>query len=271
MEIIFNNLHTGMSVAGNGSFNGGRLIFDLTSHSIDQSSGDSFQNINGIALDVASIPNDPNQLQSLLFTEYVQALALLSAISGRFQTYAYFSQPLKCELNGTRYILHEHLFEEENFLERLHIIGGGSHCRDITFLGRKRSPSYFLDFYKEAKDETKPLDYRTLQLWRFFERWFNDRDVTTQLLKISHYEVLGGYLQDGSRKIDKYRINKRLVNSFNRYFRCAVAHGGAATGNHSRKVIIPRHANTDSNMFIILIIMLDVADYLLRKAPKSRF
>jgi hypothetical protein len=275
-HVTFLNLRCGVSVQGTLEFSGGCLVPDQLARSRPpgDETGAYFQNINGIAIDAPPVPIDPNALQSVLFDSLETAHKIFSAIAAQFQTYVYLDIPVTCEYGGVRYVLYEHLFEEEEALRRTHFIGGGNHCSDLTFLNRSRGPRLILDFYREAQNESRPLDYRVLQLWRFFEGWFGKKDAALkdELCNLSIYTVPHGYSRTTHEQLwQTHRVYKRDINTFYSYQRCAIAHGGGAGARHAKKVILPRHVQSDGRMFIRFLDMLDIANYLLHRSKRGRY
>jgi hypothetical protein len=273
-EITFLHLHLGLSIKEPLSFNRGKFIADPLSSSTHPQTGESYRNLNSLVIFSDQDLGDENEIQEMLFDCYQEALEILSAVAGRFQCYAYLGQPITCNLNGEEYHLFEHRFKKVSFLTNLHIISGGrNYCDDLSFLNRSRSSSRILDFYREAYDETKPLDYRILQLWRFFEGWYKLKDsaLKQKLISLKTYKVFCGYNTDTHERIVRiYRIRKRSINHFYSYYRCAVAHGGGSASWQAKKVIIPREANTSADLLGVLHVMIEIADYILQEAPKSR-
>ena len=197
----------------------------------------------------------------------------ITLIAANAQTYAYFSTPVRCLYKNILWILHEGRFEKEEDRKRTQLIGGGyGFATNLNILSKKKNPRKILHFYRAARDESNPLDYRTLQLWRFFEGWFNKqgKELVNELIGLGSVTESSGWdIKTNKQIFVKYKITKSGVEGFYRNYRSAVAHGGGASKNHSKKIIYPGLVDFMDDVDTKLFYMLKVADEILRK-PKSR-
>lgn len=272
-EVIFQNLRSGVAIKGNLAFMDGRFVADPTSSSnyLGTNPPTPYQNIEAIAVEI-NTEVKTEELQSILISAYRFVLMIISAMAAKYQSYLYLEIPVKCTFVGKTYILHEDSFrEEEDFKRTLFIGGGDGFCDNLSFLNKNKNPRLVLHFYRTAKDETKPIDYRVLQLWRFFEGWFKikDWDLVNKIVGLKNYEVIEGWNPNTNKQVvSSYKITRRFVRSFYLYYRSAIAHGGGSRPNQAKKVLYPLTLEFDSDIFIKLHFMEEIADYLLRKNPK---
>lgn len=271
-EVVFLNLACGASFSSRLDFVGGRLIPDpRSSTSRPDRPGVRYQNVIAIGVDVSSYTDDPANVQLLLISAYLFVIDVLTAIAGHNQAYAYLEKPIRCDYQGVRYILINETFEEETIWSKTLVVhGSDGYSDDITFLNRRRNPRRILHFYREARDETNPIDYRALQLWRFFEGWYGMRDqqLIDALVALEYCETHEGFDVHTHRPIiRRMRITRRSVTSFYRYYRSAVAHGGGERRGHTRKIYYPRLLQFYSDIWMRLFFMLHVAGEILRRNP----
>lgn len=268
-EIIFKNLRSGVSINGSMNFEGGRFIPDPTSRSIIPNSNpkQEFQNINGIVISLNSKPKDQNCLQNAAMQTLEKAQSIFAAMCAKYQTYMYLDTPITFSFDGKDYIFHEQWVEDLGQFNRTGFIGGsGGFCMDLGFLKNNKNHKLIYDFYREAQNETNPVDYRVLQLWRFFEGWFNlkNNDLVKKIVSLKLYQVLKGYDIRGNELFKIKKMTKKLINGFYKYSRCAVAHGGGTKTKHSKKVIIPRIAVFDDWVIWYFHDMLEIAASILK-------
>jgi hypothetical protein len=273
-EVVFNNLRTGLCIQGALSFQGGRFTADPTSSSNLPSSNPPvhFQNLSGLAVDVSEFEKKQIEIIEILIRAYGFALMTLTACAAKYQTYAYFDLPVTCQYNSKTWLLHEGSFEEEEEWKKTRVVNGGEgFCSDLDFLNKKKNPRRVLHFYREAHDESKPIDYRVLQLWRFFEGQYMKKD--TELVKeIVSLKFItrrtGWHVTTGLPINANYRVTKRFVNRFYKYVRCAVAHGGGAKSWQGKKVLYPLLLDFYTDIDLDLEFMQWIADEVLRRKTK---
>lgn len=273
-EVIFKNLRTGLCIRGTLSFQGGRFVADPTSSSnlLSSNPPESFQNLSGLAVDVSELERKQVGESEILIQAYGFALMTLSVCAAKYQTYAYFAFPVTCQYNSKTWLLHEGSFEEAEEWEKTQVINGGEgFCRDLDFLNKKKNPRRILHFYREARDESKPIDYRVLQLWRFFEGWYKKKDaeLVKEIVSLKTVrERTGWHVKTGVPVFTTYKVTKRFVNRFYRYVRCAVAHGGGAKSRQAKKVFYPLLLDFYTNIDLDLHFMQKIADEVLRRNTK---
>lgn len=273
-EVIFQNLRTGLCIQGNLNFQGGRFVSDPTSSSILPSSNppESFQNLSGLAVDISELEKKQVEESEILIQAYGLALMILSICAAKYQTYAYFAFPVTCQYNSKTWLLHEGRFEDAEEWKKTQVINGGEgFCRDLGFLNKKKNPRRILHFYREALDESKPIDYRVLQLWRFFEGWYKKRGskLVNEIVSLKTVrERMGWDTKTGKLTYANYKVTKRFVNHFYKYVRCAVAHGDEGRMWQAKKVFYPLLLDFDTNIDLDLDFMQKIADEVLRKDNK---
>lgn len=267
-EIIFKRLRSGVAFDCDLNFKDGRFIEDISSKSLipNKKPARQYKNVEGIALDVDLSKFDSIQELATLALEKVEEI--FAHLSAKYQTHVYLDLPITFTLEGKEYIFHELWVEELEQFNKTHFCGGGGgFCNNLKFLNKKRSSRLIFDFYKEAQNECKPMDYRALQLWRFFEGWFKlkDKDLKNKLLDLKFYETKKGYSPTGKVLYKRKKIAKKLINGLYSFMRCAVSHGGASKGKESKKIIIPRRAVFDDWLMWHFHEAIDIASYILRK------
>lgn len=270
-DVEFQNLRTGVSISGSLNFHNGEFIPDLlVSSRIPGDHTTRYQGIKGVSVSISIPPeievmDDDSKTQWILFTALERAHAVLASLSAKYQSYAYFNEPIECKYNGTTYVLHEYRFEELSFLRGLHISGGNAHCKDLAFLN-KISSRQVHDFYREAQNEARPVDYRALQLWRFFEGWFKCQGWTlvNTLCALNTYQVFAGWNVTTNAIIWRVNTIRRSdISAYYRFYRCAIAHGGGSNG----KRIIPRQGQSNMEIYLRMHTLLDIAKDQLRSKP----
>ncbi|MCL5798250.1 MAG: hypothetical protein M1366_05600 [Patescibacteria group bacterium] len=273
-EVIFKNLRTGLCIQGTLSFRGGRFIADPTSSSNLPRSNppEHFQNLSGLAVEVSELKKRQVKESEILIQAYGFALMTLSACAAKYQTYAYFVFPVTCQYNSKTWLLHEGSFEDAEEWKKTQVINGGDgFCRNLDFLNKKKNPRRILHFYREARDESKPIDYRVLQLWRFFEGWYKKKDaalVNEIVFLKTVRERIGWHIKTGAPVFVNYKVTKRFANRFYKYVRCAVAHGGGARTQQAKKVFYPLLLDFYTDIDLDLHSMQKIADEVLRRDNK---
>lgn len=258
-EVIFKNLRTGFCLDCNLDFNEGRFIPDPSTKSIKQSDPPKeFQNIESVAIKIPEHLEKTEKIQQIGTWALEKFHDIAASVCAEFQTDMYLEVPVTFSYKGKDYLFHEEWVENAAEFSETKFIGGGNGCSDLGFLKDSRKHRLFYDFYREAQNDSNRLDYRALQLWRFFEGWFNLKELALvyKIVGIKTYERPEGY---------KGKISKRLINGFYRFSRCAVAHGGGVRGNQAKKIIIPRRAIYDKWLVWHFHDLLEIANYILRK------
>jgi len=273
-EVIFKNVKTGFCVNGGLFFKGGKFVSDNSSSSNLPGSNPvkSYSNIVGLSVDVSNLEKKKLSEEIILISAYGFALNIFSLICAKYQTYMYFSDEIFCEYKNILWILVENHFEKyEEYKKTMFVGGGEGFCDDISFLNTNKNPKRLLHFYRVARDENKPIDYRVLQIWRFFEAWFKmkDSNLKNKLIDLKFYEEIGGWdINTNKRIIYKYKISKGFINRFYGYFRCAVSHGGGSRTRDAKKVYYPLLLDFDIQIEDFLEKMIDIASYLLKNTNK---
>lgn len=272
-DIIFQNLRSGIAINCSPEFEGGRFIFDASSKSIIPNSNpqQTFNNLSGICISIDKEINDQNELQDVATIALEKARGIFAAMAAKFYTHMYLDTPITFLCGDKQYIFHELWVEELSQFKNTHFIGGGSgFCIDLKFLNNKKFHRLIFDFYSEAQNDSNPIDYRALQLWRFFEGWFNlkDQALVKSLINLKKYQFSKGYDNNGNRIFKNKKITARMINGFYRFSRCAVSHGGGSRSSHSKKIIIPRRASDDLWLTWYFHDVLNIASSFLRNKTK---
>lgn len=273
-EVIFKNIKTGFCVNGGLSFKGGKFIPDGGSLSNLPGSDPvkRYSNIIGLSVDVIDLENKGLSEDIILIEAYGFALNVFSLICAKYQTYMYFSEAVLCDYKNKHWILVENHFEDyDEYKKKLFVGGGEGFCEDLSFLNKNKNPKLLLHFYRVARDEGEPIDYRILQIWRFFEAFFKtkDNDLVDKLIDLKSYEVFFGWdTVFNKRVVYKYKISKAFITRFYKYYRCAVSHGGGNRSGHAKKIYYPLLLDFNLKIEDYLEKMIDIASFLLSKTKR---
>ena len=259
-------------VAGDLTFNGGRFVPDtmISGRRPDDREGQTHWQLAEIEVEVPTIVapgmhhDHPNEVQQTLFAALERSHELLALFVAKTQSYAFLDPPVECILDGTTYVLHEFMFERKDTLDGMLFIGGGGYCEDIGFLGDPSLNRPVYDLYREARNDSRPIDYRVLQIWRFFEGVFKaqGQDLVPKLVGLGAYKVFRGWDKNTGEELwHEVKIEESVIQQYNKDARCAVAHASKIADG---RAILPREVQSDTDLHLRLIEMIELADHVLR-------
>lgn len=238
--VTFLNLHCGLSIDGNGVFSKGEFTFESFTYVV---SGKQQGIISGLVMYCddptissidSSIVERGNEVNQYLRRMYLQAEEIITAITGKYHTFAFFDKPITCVFRDEEYVLNDAAFGKKGIPVFRFPRADSS---DLSFLNTRKNPRKYFHMYRLANDPTLTIDQRILMAWRFLENYLKRKDGD-----LVNYLTLNQFT-DKDGKIVKFRRDR--VRTFFKCYRSAVAHAsGTGRPGQSKKVIYPKAAET---------------------------
>ena len=237
-KVEFVGLDLDISISPKAKFRHGYFIFGHGGGLVNRDNGQVYPSVKGLVIEnEIDEPTEGRKLFDVLDNALYLAEEILTGIVATTQTNFVFKKPITCIYEGKHYDLADSMWHEVILPDQL-ISGGESFVEDVSYLDIEKNfhPKYH--FYRVAKDEANPIDYRILNVWRFLEAHFGKQgEKLNPLLKTA----------PAFKEID--------VDVVYEQFRCAVAHAAELNQDvESKRVILPRHleTNADGSMHLLI-------------------
>ncbi len=246
-SVVFNNLITDISINPQISLQQARFIYSQSGGSVNPKNQTTYPEVRGIEVfcHLDKAPDEGRILLEPLETALYIAEEIFTALVATTQGDCYLAKPITCVYNGKNYVLEGSFWRE--FIPADNVFQGGEvFLDDASFIDEKKNFHPMYHFYRAAKDETNPNDYRALNAWRFLEALYgkSDADLVKHLVNVE-------------------KQPKKIVDNFYKNIRCAVAHAKLLKLDpNTRDVVLPKSQETqfDGGLMLDLIEIIKYLD-----------